>query len=442
MYKYSNEKCNINGCQNPHHSLFLCKQHYDEYITDAKILKIQSLIFRLENGTVTFLEGLKVFIYTIIHLLTTIHVYYYEHFPLESLFIYNFNRWKKLSNDKINKLINDFNFKENHSLIYLKNIVDHVDANKEVVEFTTKSLNKIKNISIYLCSLAIYASILIFYKPINQIPNFEIYKMFLLVFILGTTIILSGINFYNSSIQLLQEGLNDNLYNSKRDNLKFIKDSRLIIDKIKGNDEMRYVQMGNIFGSLTIALFILNFKYIIHLSINELIIIIPFLISTAIMIVVFAQLFFKNNYLLTIYKKIMISDFKINLYSLNRDAGLSIIKAFIRNLFIYSFFLIFLFEYILVKYKNVDTFLIVILLIFLSKNFISFLYVYKISNQLKKQFKISKQEELVKLNKSKSKDRFEKHEFVKNLNLNLFFDWKPFLKIVGFSLPFLIDYHY
>jgi len=143
LFKYSQKTCNIKDCKKEHYELFLCKNHYDQYISNPKIHSIQSKVYKYNVLKLNLKDKLIYFLNFFIHYTTTIHFYYIEHFPLESLFL--FHRKKILNEETKNftkeQFIKDFDFDENKELQYIKTHFKIDDADKPLQDFISKENN-------------------------------------------------------------------------------------------------------------------------------------------------------------------------------------------------------------------------------------------------------------------------------------------------------------
>lgn len=138
---YSTEKCNIPNCEETHYRDFLCKKHYKMYVVDEKSSSIMERLYRINTNQKKLSDWFVLIINNLIHYTANISVYYVEHFPLETLFIYHFKNVDIGKNKHYNKLdfIKDFDDKNNHRIGLLKSHLKTQDSKDKIVEFTKKT---------------------------------------------------------------------------------------------------------------------------------------------------------------------------------------------------------------------------------------------------------------------------------------------------------------
>jgi len=187
MEKYSTEICNVKNCNNKFHKILLCKKHYDRYIIDEKINLIQTNVFNYSIEKKTFSDYLKLFFYSLFHHTFNIHVYYIEHFPLESIFLYHYRKINIKNNEyyELNQFIEDFDYEQNYKVRNLKSLFKTKDSNKRLLEFANskiKGWNTFMFIVFFIVFFISLFSIKFFTKI--EIHYYNIFEKFALSFLI------------------------------------------------------------------------------------------------------------------------------------------------------------------------------------------------------------------------------------------------------------------
>lgn len=433
MWKYSNEKCNIKGCNNAHHSLFLCKKHFDKYIDNEKILKTQILLYKDEFGDTTLCEKLKLFLHRVFHLITTIHVYYYEHFPLETLFIHHFYRFNTYTIENKIELIKDFDFEDNNRLLILKNIIDDQDVNNELIDYLKKTTNfnrlKYAFISFIVLSLSLSYTIITNVKLPFNAYYIDIFFYSILLFL----IVYFGTKQVGSSKKLYLSAINNKLFELKSKNNEYIKSIKRELYYLKGDDEINYSTTGWIFG-LAISSIVFTFAKMNEISLQYGLIAILIVSSIFILLSQSLLMLISARYILNTLVKIVPDGLRIDLYDLTKNIGQIELKNNLRNAFVFNLSVVLLFFSFIPKIMSYSIdirFLILLILpIYTISNFKSLKVTTKINKNLKSRFIIAKLTELSKINKSKRSDRFEKYKFIESLKFNFLINWNLILRLL------------
>lgn len=443
-FNYSNDKCSIKNCSNKHNSLLLCKKHYQRYITDEKIKKIQTNVYRNNFGVKTKRDYLRNYLYGFIHYSTAIHLYYIEHFPLESIFIYHSKSIYKENQQEftIDEFIKDFNYSENHEINDIKLHFDQKSYADGVKKFTaTKEKNKIKN-RIYLISFTIFIIILYAsYHYSYQLHNNRNYVALSIIFFLFFSIVKSGLDYTETIKSLFEKLLKGKMYVNAIDNEKIIKKSSFLINRLYTRHELRYGIFGIIIsnGLIFVVADIYTYwnKSFIYNAINS-----TLIICSTFMILIIYSVMSKNLSSLLITRRFHNAEFNLKLYSLNKESGIKTEKYYFRKLLIYNFFVIItsLFSfYLMMKYK-VAFFYILLFSYYVNWNFVSTFFIFKMNFMYSSQFKKLIILEKKKLDESTAKDRFEKFRFLENLKLNFLYDNNSLKAYVKYLIPFIISY--
>jgi hypothetical protein len=108
LFKYNLHQCNVENCDKKVEDLLLCKLHHEEYIIDEKSKEIQTNITNWAKGDRNIKLRLIFIKYYLLHYIFFLKVYYMEHYPLESIFLYHYKILKnKLSLETKEKSVNN-----------------------------------------------------------------------------------------------------------------------------------------------------------------------------------------------------------------------------------------------------------------------------------------------------------------------------------------------
>jgi len=138
--------------------------------------------------------------------------------------------------------------------------------------------------------------------------------------------------------------------------------------------------------------------------------------------------------------------FKLNIYNLDKNAGLNLLKNFLRNLFLYDILIL----AALLKsshYMNLtQPFFVVALFMLTGWNSASlFVFIPKLNAILHNQFTNEINEEKARLISSIDSNRFIKYEFLEKLKFDIFFNFdvlkKLTLGMLTFVISFVINYY-
>lgn len=445
FFRYSTSICNIKNCQNEHFDLLLCEKHFDIYITNAEVNKIQSNVYKYNFSKFEFNDKLLYARNYLIHYITGIHIKYIEHFPLESLFLYHY---KSANNSEssdflIQQFIEDFDFEENSELQYLKTKFKVVDSDKPLRAFISKNDNF--KVSKYFVAvsyiLTVLYILLIAISPEKfKIPKLSFLFPLLILFSMSWTLNERSLKTLK---QIFALAYGNKLFKLKKDNEKFIVSTLPKINKINNREEFIWTN-----GGATIAIISVTIGKIIYENWDKDFII---LILIAISGVMFAIITF-NAYCASIYRVLTINsikylnqnDIKFDFYDLEKAAGIKELKIFLRSsiLHVVLNLAMLIFIVLLVQTKvdlhyNFIHSLIILLLLFELYNIYQIL---KVARRINLQFKTEIRDEISKLNIMKSTLKFRKADVINKLKLNLFFNATFWSKFIWNFILFLTTY--
>jgi hypothetical protein len=443
-FQYNPCTCNIKGCTNQHFSILLCKNHYDQYITDEKIKIIQSNVQKYSFGKQTLKDRTRHLLFFIIHYSTAIHVYYIEHFPLESLFLYHLRDvYKKNGNLNALQYIKDFDYIENESIGSLKSDFKTIDANQNIIQFTSKKGSKSRIYAFLVIYLAFIVLLFISQLLSLTISYHEILSKLPLIFLPCIPVIILGTNFRNSTNDVIKRAMDNKLYKERADNDSLLMASQKIIQSIRRTEETRAGYIGSMLGVCSVATFIAIKEIWGNISFIELLFTSFLLILSIILALLLFSIILENRKVLLIIRRFHKANYNFNLYALDKNIGINYLKTYLRNLILYNVFTIFTYcftFYLINKQIGVTIPIVVIIMssLLVNLNFASFYFIAKLHHILKDQFRNSITAEEILLNDSESSDRFQKYSFIKSLKLDLYFRKEFLIKTITYSIPYLI----
>jgi len=245
--RYDLASCNIKSCRNPTFNLFLCKKHYTRYIIDPKILSIQSRVYRRALGKGSVWDHTIWFGHLLLHHLLSFRVYYFEHFPLETVFLYHRRRFSDRANNKqpssesdrlarqLTQFYADFGIPENQSEQEIRDIVIRIEGDFKKTDydrvrfsgfFQKHTLFRTKTFVVMLAiaiTLSLTGLVLSRMRDFKLVILHETNVLWLVVIamVVGSWIAL-GMKYLYSIDGVVQSAINGTLYADQRSNERFL----------------------------------------------------------------------------------------------------------------------------------------------------------------------------------------------------------------------------
>jgi hypothetical protein len=440
------EKCKIKSCNNNHFDLLLCSYHYKCYAVDDNIKNKLSRIQRIIEKKANTKDKLIHRTYIIFYLITGINVPYVERFPLETVYIYFRNKiyTDKNLNFSINQFISNFDYEKNRELNLIKNDFLKIEKNLTDVKYFGSSKVARKNTIDYLQFLLMYLTIYFTCQiKDTKLENQIYFDNFSIFLVLSIAIIHSGIIFHNSTIDFVNKAISKKMFYDDSENKIFLKtvNKSLAIQK----------KMSKLLNTSLIIITFYNIRFCYRLIANN-----DFKFNSSIIAGLFLyaiswylslkiwRLLWVNSYTLSIVKILKsFKNYKFELYTLNRSLGIHYIKSFVRSVLVYNLIVIFAF-FVLFERLNIynDKYWVIflILLSFLGIYINASLDIFRLTRNLKKQFRKLKEKELFNLSKSNSVSRITKYEFIEKLKLVFFYKKDSIKKFILYLIPFIISH--
>ena len=127
MVSYDLHTCNIPGCTNPEHKNHMCKEHYDFYMQNPRVVKVVGEKEALENGTADWKLKFKRVWQTFAHLSFDYPMPLYEHFPLEHVYLTELKTIrgsKDVDIERYKKIREDFDIPENENIAAMERMLN------------------------------------------------------------------------------------------------------------------------------------------------------------------------------------------------------------------------------------------------------------------------------------------------------------------------------
>lgn len=386
----------------------MCRKHYDFYTQDNYVKVINSNVEKLKKGKASPFLKFKEMLHFLHHNLFSIPMVYFEHFPLEHVFLASLNstsKKSKIDRKRISRIIDDFNIKDNQNLPLLEYIIDTKDVDSMRINYIDNyKFNRKDYPSYILNTLVLFALLIIlFIVESHKIDDnvilgiqgeylSRLVEEYYLYFVLLTVFIYYGLSIPRCYNQLLLKAYNDNLFASLKDNLDFINQIKYV--KNRHTESYKASVIGCLlFGAISCAL-----DYISDSS-SKTIYTTLFLFSFIFIISV--QIFEIN--VIILYSPVFNSLRKkkpiINLYSTDFRGGLSIYHKFLNRTFIFNEGVVVTLCMLYQNMGSVMKFILVIALYFRAKQGITSFLLYIKSIYL---FHQEKKLEIKRLDKVKS----------------------------------------
>ena len=280
-FEYKNLTCNIKNCNNPSNEYLICDVHREKYISDNKIDRIQILISKMYYNSISLKERSMIFLFNLIHYTTTYHIYFVEHFPLESLFLYHkkklFTNYRTYmqTNDNILKdkilldaseLVKDFNFEENIFLNDILQLINKLCVNTQKVNYDSLDdlliYSEIKAIIMNpkLFKYLLLISFLFYFVTklfdIQLVYLFSIdFKYILLIAFLGLGWVNNGLKYIFSLDSLVTKAYHQKLYEDEKSNEEFIESYINLKKKVVKDSEFRASYIGSFVGTCVLPIY-------------------------------------------------------------------------------------------------------------------------------------------------------------------------------------------
>ena len=441
--KYIQEHCNVPGCNHPIYHNYMCKEHYDFYLTDEKCRKISDSVVAVYDGVASWKQKALSLRDNLVHHAFDYPMVRYEHFPLEHIFLLALRYFDKHDKERCARVIADFDIPENENMALLKRMVDvkNIDETEiEPIEHYSFSKHELISIFPVLASvLGLVASYLLlrFGKPWTGYffgKTFQeticLYNQVLPYIVLLILVLWSGTrlaSFYNYFTHRAYEL---NLFEDVDNNINFLNQIKYVKERNKKTESYKCSMFGGFIGFC--LLFVYN--YFSNSSFN----IYSFSLMLSGLAVVVPTLYIYNMTVLyfPVFEALKHRRLKIDLYNPDHNGGLSKVQDFLFKTFVYNEGIVLLLLWFCIKASIVWIWIIMSLVLIMRINHARWsvkLYLSSLKN-----FYEAKRTEKEKLLLQNDEIAFDKIEKLDKLHIVKIFKyaWNVFLIVI---LPYLIN---
>ena len=126
MINYRPHTCNIHNCYSPEYKNHMCKEHYNFYMQNQIVRRVNAEILLLETGAAGTKLKFKRIIHSIVHHCFDYPLPLVEHFPLEHVFWAEMQtacNSKHIDVERCQKVIEDFDIPENENIAAMRRVL-------------------------------------------------------------------------------------------------------------------------------------------------------------------------------------------------------------------------------------------------------------------------------------------------------------------------------
>lgn len=346
--KYIQEHCNIPGCNHPIYRNYMCKEHYDFYLTDDKCRKISDDVIAVYDGKASFRQKAFSLRDNLVHHAFDYPMVRYEHFPLEHIYLLSLRYFDKHDKERCSRVIADFDIPENENIALFNRVVDIQNVNetqiKPIEQYLFSKHELISCIPVLVSLLGLTASYLLlrFGKPWTGDllgKSFQeticLYKyvfpyivLLILAFWSGTRLA----SFYN---YFTQRAYKLNLFESVASNINFLNQILYVKERNKKIESYKCSMLGGFIGVCSL----LFYNYFSNSTFN----IYSFSLLLSGVVVLVPMLYIYNMTVLyfPVFEALKRNRLKIDLYNPDHNGGLSKAHDFLFKTFVYNEVLVF-----------------------------------------------------------------------------------------------------
>ena len=441
--KYNKEHCNIPGCNHSIYRNYMCKEHYDFYLTDDKCREVSDNVIAVYEGKGSWKQMALAFMHNVIHHAFDYPMIRYEHFPLEHVFLLALRCFDKHDKERCSRVIEDFDIPANENIAMLKRIVNVQnvdDAEIEPIESYSFSKQELISVVPFLISIfGVLSSYLLLRFGQSWTGDFFgmtyqetvcMYKQVLPYLLLLMLVLWSGIrlaSFYN---YFAQRAYNLSLFENVAGNINMLSQIKYVKDRNLKAGSYKWSVWGGLIG---VGLLVV-YNYFSNSSFH----ICSFAFMLSGVMVVASLLYVYNMIVLyfPVFEALKQQKLKIDLYNPDHNGGLTKIHNFLFKTFVYNEGLILIVLLLCFKFANGWVWFVVSLLFIKRINHARWSAKLYISS-LKAFYKAKKieREKLLLQNDDKAFDNVEKLDKLYGVKV-LKYVWNIALIVV---LPYLIN---
>lgn len=441
--KYNKEHCNIPGCNHSIYRNYMCKEHYDFYLTDDKCREISNDVIAVYEGKGSWKQKALAFRDNVIHHAFDFPMIRCEHFPLEHVFLLDLRRFDKHDKERCSRVIKDFDIPANENIAMFKRIVNvqNVD-DTEIKPVESYFLSKQELISVVPFMIFIFCVLLSYlllrlaqpwtgeFFGMTYQETVCLYKQVLPYLVLLMLVLWSGIrlaSFYN---YFAQRAYNLSLFENVDGNINMLSQIKYVKDRNLKAGSYKCSVFGCLIGFSSLVVY----NYFSNSSFH--ICSFAFMLSGVMMVASLLYVYNMTVLYFPVFEALKQQKLKIDLYNPDHNGGLAKIHNFLFKTFVYNEGLILIVLCLCFKFVNWWVGFIVSLLFFNRVNHARWSAKLYISS-LKAFYRAKKveREKLLLQNDDKAFDNIEKLDKLYGVKV-LRYVWNIALIVV---IPYLIN---
>lgn len=341
--EYNSINCNIPGCLHGIYKNYMCKAHYEFYLSDERIRKISDEIVAVHDGNATWWQMLLSMRDNLLHHTFDIPQVRYEHFPLEHVYLLALRYFDKKDVVRCRQVFSDFNIPENENIAMMRRVVNsrnpeeasigaieqYLFQSNELISYWYILISIIGCLGAYLilkfCNPwtdiffgLSYSGVVEFYECVFPYILFLIFMM-----LLGVKLARSYNYFANRAYDL-------GLFEMAADNIEVLNQ----IEYVKQRNQRVITYRLSLLGSMTGVLLLGIYEYFSLSSFN----IGTLGIFVCSVFVVFPLMYIYSISILyfPVFESLKRKHFKINLYNPDHCGGLAEMHKFLFRTFVYN----------------------------------------------------------------------------------------------------------
>lgn len=340
---YKAEHCNIPGCTRDIYKNYMCREHYDFYLSDERIQKKSDEIVTVNDGNATMWQRLLSFRDNLIHHALDIPMIRYEHFPLEHVYLLALRFFDKKDVARCKQAISDFDIPENENIAMMRRVVNTHNPDEasigtiERYKFEPKELISYMGIWISVlgcvCSYFLlkfcdfwdgicfglsYSDIVRLYKQV--IPYVLLFAFFMWI----------GVRLARFYDYIAHRAYDLDLFENVADNVEVLNQIEYVKSRNQRSSSYEFSLLGSMAGIFAIGIY----KYFAQSTFN---------IGTLGLFVcglcaVFPLLYIYSKSVLyfPVFESLKRKHFKISLYNPDHNGGLAVMHRFLFCTFLYN----------------------------------------------------------------------------------------------------------
>lgn len=341
--EYNKKHCNIKGCKHAIYRNYLCKTHYDFYLSDENCKKISDEVIAVYENRGTWKQRFLSVRDSFIHHALDYPMVRYEHFPLEHIYLLALQRFDKKDRERCMQVLADFDIPENENIPMLKRVTDKWNIGETEVKpighylFTKRELLSIVPI---LISIVGFVAVYLLLRLANNetedwfgmtrtriLDTYRQIAPYVALLILAVWNGTRLASFYN---YLANRAYNLNLFDDVESNINILNQIEYVKERNKRADSYRYTVFGSLLGVSALTLY--------HYFSSTTFCMVSFGLLLCSLMVFIPLLYVYNMTVLyfPVFEGLKHKRLKIDLYNPDHCGGLNQIHNFLFRTFVYN----------------------------------------------------------------------------------------------------------